>query len=120
MTECQIIPFRPKPKPVEMTHYEMELHYARRINGIIKAFEDAGFGPALDRVAAAWHMACAAQAADAPKGPPERKRPLFAVPNFDPPRNRARSPSRQTDRRVTPHRAEKQGPFQRWAAPQSR
>jgi hypothetical protein len=74
----------------------MELHYARRINGIIKAIEEAGFGPALDRVAGAWHTACAAQAADTAKRDkastsPVRKRPLiFAVPNFDPPRKRAR------------------------------
>jgi hypothetical protein len=98
MTECQIIPFRPKPKPVEMTHYEMELHYARRINGIIKAFEEAGFGPTLDRVAVAWRTACAAQAADAAERdkvsvPSVRKRPLlFAVPDLGSPRKRARKP----------------------------
>jgi hypothetical protein len=54
MTECKIIQFRPKPRPVEMTHQEMELHYARRINGLIQAMEDAGFGPTLDRIAIAW------------------------------------------------------------------
>jgi hypothetical protein len=98
MTECQIIPFRPKPRPVEMTHQEMEMHYARRINGIIKAIEDAGFGPTLDRIAVAWRAADEAQAADAAKRnkgsvPPVQKRPLlFGVPSFDTPRKRARKP----------------------------
>jgi hypothetical protein len=86
---AHIIPFRPKPRAVEMTRQEMELHYARRINSFVKALEDAGFGPTLDRIADAWHAPYAAQAADSAKAstPPERKRPLiFAVPNFDPPR----------------------------------
>jgi hypothetical protein len=92
MTECQIIPFRPKQRATEMTHQEMELHYARRINGLIKALEDAGFGPTLDRVAVAWRTACAAQAADtAGRGkasiPPLGSRPhIFVVPNLDLPR----------------------------------
>jgi hypothetical protein len=93
MTECQILPFRPKPRPVEMTHHETAMHYARWINSIIRALEEAGFGPALDRVAGTEHTTCAAQTTDTAKAsiPPARKRPLlFAVPNFGPPRKRAR------------------------------
>jgi len=76
----------------------MELHYARRINGIIKAFEEAGFGSALDRVAGAWHTACAAQAADDAKVLPPGSRPLlFAVPNFDPPRKPRRPKPKSAD-----------------------
>jgi hypothetical protein len=95
---ADILPFRPKPRAVEMTRQEMELHYARRINGLVKALEDAGFGPALDRIAVAWRASGEAQAADSAKRdaasiPPVRKRPLiFAVPIFDPPRKRARKP----------------------------
>jgi hypothetical protein len=83
---AQIIPFPNATPPVEttreMTHEESEWHYARRINGMIKAMQDAGFVTNLDRMATAWQEACAAQAADRAERP--RSKPLnFAVPNLD-------------------------------------
>jgi hypothetical protein len=86
---AQIIPFPNATPPVEtareMTHEESEWHYARRINTIIKAMRDAGFGANLDRIATTWQEVCAAHGAEQGKISPHRagKPLIFAVPNLD-------------------------------------
>jgi hypothetical protein len=87
MTECQIIPF---PRPSEPLVVQPD---GRWTNGVDQFCAKPGPCPCSDPCRLAVSQGWVGPRLVPAPPPPARKRPLlFAVPNFDPPRKRARKP----------------------------